>query len=30
MKNMTGKILKTNFFILLLIVVTTYSCNDDE
>ena len=30
MKNMTSKILKTNFFILLLIVVTTYSCNDGK
>ena len=30
MKNMTGKILKTNFFILLLIIVTTYSCNDGK
>ena len=30
MKNMTNKIFKTNFFILLLIAATIYSCNDGK
>ena len=30
MKNMTAKIFKTNFLILLLIILTTYSCNDGK